>query len=233
MGFVRKTFGIDLTGGGVSDAAGHAARLQAGAAQEGLRQFREDVDPFRQIGTEAANLLLSNVFGQTAGAEEEVLQNPFFRALAQQQEQDILSQRAALGLAGSGGTQDALQRNLLQLGEGFLMNRNQQRFNQLFNIAGMGANAAAMTGTQALNTQNQLGQLAGLPGQIQAQQRSNLGQQMIQLGILGAATGGFGLLGGGAAAGAIGAGAPVGQQVFGLGNLGGGGATGALSTFGL
>lgn len=232
MGFVRKTTGIDLTGGGARSEASKAAKQQIAAQEEGVGVLREDLAPFREVGQEAAQQLLSSVFTPVNQDPQAVLQNPFFRALADEQERNILSQRAALGLAGSGGTQDALQRNLLLLGNEFqqqdinnAIQQNQLRFNQLLGASQLGQSSAAQSGAASLNTMSNIGQLRGVGGLVGAQVAGQQGQQLLQgAGMLASAFGG-GLLGGGA--GAVGAGVPVGQQVFGAGG------TGALSTFGL
>lgn len=201
--FVNKaveigTFGLveDITGAeATQEAAEQAARLQEEGLREGLGALRSDLAPFRGVGQEAANLLLSNVIDPAAQDPQTILNNPFFQALQQQQEQGTLAQRAALGLAGSGGTQDALARQNLLLGNQFQQQnlQNQQaRFNQLFNVAGLGQASAAQTGAAGLNTLGQIGQIQGTPGQVAAQQQAQLTGQLLQLGgtALGSALGG-------------------------------------------
>ena len=222
MGFVRKHTGLDLTGGGASDAAGDAARRQEGMARQGLAALRGDLEPFRQVGSTAANQLMGSVYNPTAPDPNQVLNDPFFKAMADQQNNELLQSRSALGLGSSGGTQDILMRNLLLLGRGFQqenlnnqLNQNQQRFGQLFNVAGMGANAAAQTGTNSLNTMNNIGQIQSVPGLIGAQVASNQGQQFMQA-LPGALSG----LGIGGFSGGMGAGLG-GLASQGLGALGG------------
>lgn len=236
MGFVRKTTGIDLTGGGASDAASEAAALQVAGQRQGLEAIRQDLGPFRQVGEEAANLLLSSVFEPTQQDPSAVLQNPFFQALARQQEQDTLAQRAALGLAGSGGTQDALTRNLLQLGWGFqqqdisnALQQNQLRFNQLMGITGIGQASAAQTGAAGQQALTNIGQIQGVPGMVEAQVKAQQGQQLMSgLGALagGAVGGPFGAMMGGNILGGGSAVAPpvfsggAGMGRFGTGSIG-------------
>lgn len=230
MGFVRKHTGLDLTGGGASDAAGDAARRQEGMAREGLAALRADLEPFRQVGSAAANQLMGSVYNPTAQDPNQVLNDPFFKAMAEQQNNELLQNRSALGLGSSGGTQDILMRNLLLLGRGFQQEnlnnqlaQNQQRFGQLFNVAGMGANAAAQTGTNTLQTMNNIGQIQSMPGIIGAQVKANQGQQFMQAApgfLSGMGIGGFG---GGLGAGL---GGLASQGLGALGGLfGGGGAT--------
>ena len=126
-----------------------------------------------------------------------------------------MASSAARGRVGAGGTSDLLQENLLQLGSQFrqqdvafqqqnIANQlaaQQQRFGQLFNVATLGANAAAQTGTA---TQNAAANISGITTDIGAAQaagavsRANILAQsqadqltnFAQGGILGAATGG-------------------------------------------
>jgi len=234
MGFVRKTTGIDLTGGGAHDAAREAGRIQERAGKQAISAIRSDLAPFTQLGTEAANLLMGSVLQPEATQvlASDVLNDPFFQALSEQQGRDVLSQRAALGLGGSGGTENILTRNLLQLGEGFRQQRQnealaqqQARFNQLFNITGMGQQSAAQTGASSANILTDIGaakSAAPLVGaQVASQQGSNLLTGLAGFGAMG----GFSQLGslfggGGAAAGAggasIGAGPSLGIQGAGM-----------------
>ena len=124
-----------------------------------------------------------------------VLDDPFFQALAGQQEQRLLASAAARGRVGAGGTSDILQENLLQLGSQFrqqdIQNQlaaQQQRFGQLFNVATLGANAAAQTGTATQNTagavsnlmtQGANAQASGIIGAANAQAAGN--QQVLDL----------------------------------------------------
>ena len=222
MGFVRKHTGIDLTGGGAVDAAGEAAGLQADATKRGLRALRADLEPFRAAGSEAANLLLGSVFEPGGQDPNQVLNNPFFQALSQQQDQNTLQQRAALGLAGSGGSQDALKRNLLQLGNQFqqqdLSNslaQNQVRFNQLFNVSSLGGNAAAQTGNASLQANQSIGQARSAVPILGAQVASQQGQQLMS--GLGAAFGAAGLVPG--ISSMFGGGSAI-PSAFGLGGVG-------------
>lgn len=214
MGFVRKTTGIDLTGGGAVDAAAEASRIQTAAGREGIDVIRGDLAPFRETGTEAVNMLLQNILDPQGQDPNEIINNPFFQALSQEQDRNTLAQRASLGLAGSGGTQDALKRNILQLGNTFQQQNlaNQQaRFAQLFNVAGMGQNAAAMTGTQTSNILQNIANSQSTVPLAQSQVASQQGQQLMQFlggsGQFAEAAGGLtSAFGGGSAASAGGAG---------------------------
>jgi len=160
MGFVRN-----LLGSNKDDAAVNAKNAEIAAANEAKVLF----DPAVQLGSSARDLLLNNVLGPLqnpslpqAQTAQDVINNPFFQALSAQNERSTLARNAALGLAGSGGTQDALTRNLLLLGNQFqqqdlsnqqqnfvnqnsnfvnTLNSNQQRFNQLLNLNNVGDRA--------------------------------------------------------------------------------------------
>lgn len=220
MGFVRKHTGLDLTGGGASDAAGHAARLAEGQLRGGLADLKAGLQPFQDVGTQAAKGLMASIFDPNSYTAQTALNDPFYKALAGQMTNDVLSERAALGLSGSGATTDALTKNILLLGEQFKnarMNENNLRFNQMFNTASMGQNAAAMTGTNTLNTMGEIGSFMGVPGMLKAQEKAKQGSQFMGLLGAGAMMFGGGLGGGAVAPGMAGGGVAGG----GLGSLGG------------
>ncbi|MBL4940966.1 MAG: tail fiber domain-containing protein [Colwellia sp.] len=163
-------------GGAASEAAKEAAALQAAqgdkalAAQAAsLKLIRGDLEPFREAGVEGLGQL-QGAFGDLQTAIDDptssVINNPFFQALAGQQEQRLLQSQAARGKVGSGGTGDDLQRNLLLLGNQFsqqnIANR-QTQIGNFQNLATIGSNAAAQTGTQ---TQAAAGNTASILGQI-------------------------------------------------------------------
>lgn len=239
MGWVRNNLGIDITGGGASDAAGHASRVAEGQQREGLRVLREDLSPFREAGAQAAGMLMGGVFQDPSQADyDQILNNPFFKALSDQQNEQILSERAALGLAGSGGTAATLNKNMLMLGRDFLndrMMRNQQRFNQLMGISGLGQASAAQSGISSLNTMTNIGDLMGVSGMLKAQEKAAQGGQFLQ-GLssfnpssLMSMFGGGGAVGAGTAAGGM-AGLGTGSAIGGgFGMLPGMGGAGAMA----
>lgn len=222
LGLVDDPLGVDAS----QDAINRATQMQTEAGQEALAQLRSDLAPFTQVGTEAANLLLGSVL-QPQSAQttaQDVLSDPFFQALSNQQSQDILAQRAALGLAGSGGTQDLLQRNLLQLGEGFRQQRQneslvrqQARFNQLMGATQLGQASAAQQGLTSANLLTDIGTIQSQGPLFQAQQENQFTGGLFQLGgtllgsMFGGPTGGYV---GGQLGGTLGSGGSVPQQPF-------------------
>lgn len=203
-------------------APGRAAAAQAAAGERALEFGAEQVAPFTGLGTRGAEALEGEFI--PAGGQPtfegfntdpgRVINNPLFQALASDQEQRLINQQAALGLGGSGGTRSDLNRNLLLLGNQFqqqdignqqqeFQNRlslNQNRFNQLFNVTGLGANAATQNATQGAGIIQGIGN---------AQSAGIIGRQNAISGLLGQAGGAVsgGVLGGaGALGGGIGAG---------------------------
>lgn len=210
MGFVRRTTGLDLTGGGARNAAEQSAREQENFQREGIAALRGDLAPYREQGAQAMNQLMALLNQTPQQQADELLANPMYRQLVRSSEEDILKQRAALGLAGSGGTSDMLQRNLLELAPQF----QQNRYTQLFNTAGMGQNAAAMTGTNTMQGLTNIGGIRSAPFAVGAQVSANQGQQF--MGALPGLMSGLGFSG--PAAGSQGLGGMIGA---GLGALGG------------
>lgn len=156
-----------FTGAPQAEAAEGAARLQAQSGREAiefqreaLAQTREDLAPARAQLDFAAPLLQQAIQDPSS----RVLNNPFFQAMAGQQEQRLLASAAARGKVGSGGTGDDLQRNLLLLGNQFA----QQDVGNLFNLSTLGANAAAQTGTATQQTAGQVSNLMTGIGAAQA-----------------------------------------------------------------
>ena len=144
---------------------GTQAQLQAGreaiAAQErGLAAADERLSPFEQFGASAIPTLQGAIDDPSA----RVLNNPFFGALAADQEQRLLASSAARGKVGSGGTGDDLQRNLLLLGQQFA----QQDITNLQNQVGTGLSAAGRTAAAQQQAGQQTGNILLQSGNVQA-----------------------------------------------------------------
>lgn len=171
MGFVRKNFGIDLTGGGVEDAARESARIQEQFGERALEFGAEQIGPFRDLGIESGGLLEGARFQGFDADPGRILNNPLFQALAKQQDQDLINQQAALGRGGSGETSDLLTRNLLLLGNRFQQQdfdrqfqESQLQFGQLFDQTRLGANAASQLATSGQNIITDIGSAkSGVP----------------------------------------------------------------------
>lgn len=182
---------LDFRGQGAQNAAREAAQLQLEGTRLGIDELRagreqafEALSPFREAG--AAQLgglgdLISDPNAQRAFIED----NPFFESLANQAQSRLFANQAARGKVGSGGTAAGLQNELLTLGNDLLS----QNINQRFNLATLGANAAAGQATGTLSTgrgisdlltQGANAQAAGVVGASNAQTQSR--NQLLQLG---------------------------------------------------
>ena len=181
-----------VSGQGAAKATKDAARVQAAAGAEAAAKaegaqlrLEENLQPFSQFGVSQGIGALPNLFNQQSAAINDpsasVLNNPFFQALAGQQEQRLLASQAARGKVGSGETGDDLQRNLLLLGNQFAqqdIGNIQTQIGNQFNAAAIGQNAAAQTGVAGINTANTVGGILGNVGNVNA--ASIVGQQKAQ-----------------------------------------------------
>ena len=232
MGFVRDTTGIDLTGGGQRKAIKDASKAQAAAGQEAigfqreaLEGLTERLDPFAQAGTETIPGLLEAIQGQAPefqrATSSDILNNPFFQALSQQQDERLLESQAARGKLGSGGTNDALARQQLLLGQDFLNQENASRLQQaqfgtqqrqqgiadLFGLTQLGQQSAAGIGSAGLQTGANVGNLLTQIGNVQGagliagSQVGNPLFDMLKGAAVGGAAGSAGVFGPGAGAG--------------------------------
>lgn len=95
--------------------------------------------------------------------------NPVLSFLRQQGFEDIQESAAARGRLGAGGTLRDLTEFNTQLSATIVPQLQQQRFSQLFNVLGLGANAATGQGQAGLQTASNIGNLFGNIGQAQAQ----------------------------------------------------------------
>lgn len=189
FGLVKDVTGTDAAEKGARRAASGQARAAMSAAElqaelgresiefqkESLAETRAGLEPFREAGVGSLGGLQSAMAQQQDTIEDpsaRVLNNPFFQALAGQQEQRLLQSAAARGKVGSGGTNQGLQQNLLLLGQQFGQQdiANQQLgISNLQNLSTIGANAAAGQGSATQQTAGMVGQTLGGIGQAQAQ----------------------------------------------------------------
>lgn len=120
-----------------------SAEQQAQAKQQAIEA------PYVSAGN-AAEAQQTNLVENPAAQLSYIQNNPLYNSLATQATNTLEANQAAQGKVGSGGTAAALQDQLLQLGTG-LVNNQVSNLNQITNT---GANAAANTGTGAINTGN-------------------------------------------------------------------------------
>ena len=143
MGFIRDNFlgKAEKDGAKAQAKAGREAIVEQRAARE---QAREDLAPFRELGTGVTNPLLNFVL---EGPENELERTRGF--------EQIQRSAAAGGKLSSGGTLEELTEfnNMLNA-----RNRS-QRFGELFNLATLGSNAASGQATATLGTANAISDL--------------------------------------------------------------------------
>ncbi len=108
---------------------------------------------------------------QQSGATQEGIEeiNPVLSFLRDQGFEQIQESAAAGGRLGAGGTLKDLTQFNTDLASTIVPQLQNQRFNQLFNVAGLGANTAAQQGTQALNTASNIGNLLNTGARAEAE----------------------------------------------------------------
>ena len=99
--------------------------------------------------------------GQLPGEQDRLLQqiNPLVGFLRQEGFEDIQESAAARGRLGAGGTLKDLTQFNTQLTSTIIPQLQEQRFNQLFNVLGLGQSSAVGQGTAALQTAGNIGNL--------------------------------------------------------------------------
>ena len=138
------------------DASKEAAKIQAGAVDKAVATQA----PYNKLGTDAA----AQIQQIQADPGAYVQNNPFYKSLADDAQQRLLANQAAKGKVASGGTADALQTSLLNLGNGLV----QQQVGTLQNQVNSGQNAA--NSTSSLLTDKGAVQGAGVVGSANALQ---------------------------------------------------------------
>ena len=158
--------------------------------REARAAFETRTEPFLQLGLDARQRLLSFLDDPSQQLAEI---NPVVDFLRKQGFEQIQESAAARGRLGAGGTLKDLSRFDVGLLSTVVPQLQNQRFNQLFNVAGLGANVAVGQGTAGLQTSSNISNLlaslgrsqaGGILGQTQAQAGGILGQtQAITGGI--------------------------------------------------
>lgn len=134
----------DFFGDTAADAASSAAAAQAHGIKKGKKSIRAAADeaqaflsPFAAEGRSALSGL-SDLITNPQAQLDFITSNPFFDALADDAEDRLFNNQAAVGKVGSGGTAEALQNSLLLLGADLLG----QNISQRQGLANLGFNAA-------------------------------------------------------------------------------------------
>lgn len=120
------SIGNQLMAQNTADAAREAAGIQSASLDKAIALQQ----PYTEAGVNALNRI-DEINADRAGY---VQNNPLYQSLAKDAEQRLLANQAAKGKVASGGTQAALQDQLLQLGSGLV----QQDINQLQQTANAG-----------------------------------------------------------------------------------------------
>ena len=159
-----------------SNATSNAANAQTNAANQAnattwgmFNQNQQNLQPYMQAGNTATNALNAwNAPGGQGSQQfnyQDYLNSPAMAFQLQQGQQALDRSAAARGVALSGGQMQAQQ----QYGQGVANNyyqqafnnfqqQQQQRFGQLYSMAGLGENAAAGVGNQGMNAAALTGQ---------------------------------------------------------------------------
>lgn len=220
-----------------TEAAREAAALQAQSAEQaiaeqraGREQYMQTTDPFRQVGLAASVPLLQELGIQipeglssyggsipAAPPAPEQAKTPLYDFLMKESFKDIQESAAAQGRLRSGGTLQDLQSRSAELAsieqqraeqrEDVL---KQQRFNNLFNILGLGSNVATGQATAGLQS---AGQISGLLSNLGAAQAAGV------MGAAGAAGRGISGAAGAGAQGLLGAAGATGSGLTGSANV--------------
>jgi len=129
------------------------------------------------LQTQIEGLQAEDIAAQQAPRGGQLLEdiNPLVSFIRDQGFEDIQESAAARGRLGAGGTLQDLTRFNTQLGGTLVPQLQNQRFNQLFNLLGLGANAATGQGTAALQTGVNVSNLQGNIGAAGAQNALNQG----------------------------------------------------------
>jgi hypothetical protein len=176
--------GASVLGAGSSLLAGREAR-QAGRRQEraaaraaegqqaALESFQRRTQPFADIGLSAGSPLqqLLGIGGQEQAGLAQI--NPLVDFLRNQGFEQIQESAAAGGRLGAGGTLKDLTEFNTQLASTVVPQLQQQRYNQLFNLLGLGANVTAGQGTAGMQTAGNVGNL--MLGGAQARGAGDIG----------------------------------------------------------
>ena len=160
--------------------------IEAGISEQ--RAAREDYnrrsEPFRQVGLSVAPHILADLgieipkpildamgedYQAPTGATQLEQINPLVDFVRNEGFEDIQETAAAQGRLRSGGTLRDLTDYNTKLASTIVPQLQQQRFNQLYNLLGIGSNTTAQQGTATLSTANNISDLLFKQGQVNAQ----------------------------------------------------------------
>jgi hypothetical protein len=164
-----------------SEIAATQSLISGGADVEGLASQRQDLQsqldaltsanmtqaPSQQMPMEGE--FIPSASGMTGG-QDQLLQeiNPLVSFLRQEGFEDIQESAAARGRLRSGGTLKDLTEFNTQLTSTIVPQLQEQKFNQLFNVLGLGQSSAVGQGQAALQTGSNIGNFQASIGQSRA-----------------------------------------------------------------
>lgn len=151
-----------IVGDNNEEAAAEAARLQAQGIKKGIAANTAALSPYTDLGKESAQRI-QDIQADPAGY---IQNNPLYGSLAADAERRLLANQAAKGKVGSGGTADALQERLLNIGTGLV----NTEIGNLQNQVNTGQGAAGQVGSLAYTGNSNIGSTnaAGVIGQNNA-----------------------------------------------------------------
>jgi hypothetical protein len=178
-------------GRSAQDIAAAQAHIQGGPDVSGLAEQRSglqsQLDALTAANVTQAPTQQAPIEGEfipgtpgLTGGQDQLLQeiNPLVSFLRQEGFEDIQESAAAKRRLGAGGTLQDLTRFNTQLTSTIVPQLQEQRFNQLFNVLGLGQASAVGQGQAALQTAGNIGNLQQSIGAAQAQGALNQGQQI-------------------------------------------------------
>ena len=167
----------DITGANLVSAENKAEKESAKATREAIAEqnasrlsTEERIQPFTDIGLESAQQLQNLLANPNQGIEEI---NPIVSFLRDQGFEGIQESAAAEGRLGAGDTLKDLTQFNSDLTSTVVPQLQNQRFNQLFNVAGMGVNAATGQNQATLQTGTNISNLLSQGGQNKANSTIN------------------------------------------------------------
>jgi hypothetical protein len=161
-----------LFGSDASEEQAEAIRYAADkASQTALdldEKARGDVAPFRTMGVDAGKIMMDILSGNRS-MDDFLKASSLFRFQSDIGSRDINRQLRARGLYGSGAGVEALTRFENQL----VAEEGARTFDRLFNVTGLGSNAAARMATNTVSTGQSVANLQVQAGMNEAQARGD------------------------------------------------------------
>lgn len=178
MGFVRDTLG-GITGSSAANASRQGSKLQYSATMEGIKLQQKALQDQQRLLRPFVNLamptrdgnplsMLRNTAMQQEDYSYDPSSDPVLNNLLNRTQRSVLDSKAAAGKLGSGSTltslMEAMAPQVMARQQQMFdqkYNANNQQFNQLQNLVGMGQSAAAGQGAAMQGTANNVTNLAG------------------------------------------------------------------------